>query len=110
MIAGSLNRLNRKGRTASGPSGPPRLNSTTATLRPAISGLQPRRQPLHVGDRRLLDDPVAEVEHPRPAAPLLQELVDAPVERVAAGQQEQGIQRALDAQAPGLQAPAEVGR
>jgi ATP-dependent DNA helicase RecQ len=30
MIALSRNRLNRKGRTASGPSGPPRLKRTTA--------------------------------------------------------------------------------
>src|SRR5579864_5811642 len=33
IIAGSLNRLRRKGCTASGRSGPPRLNSTTAMRR-----------------------------------------------------------------------------
>jgi len=32
-MAGSVNRFSRKGRTASGASGPPRLNSTTATRR-----------------------------------------------------------------------------
>ena len=34
MIAGSRNRLNRNGRTAAWPSGPPRLNRTTAMRRP----------------------------------------------------------------------------
>lgn len=32
MMAGSLNRLNRKGRIASRLSGPPRLNRTTASF------------------------------------------------------------------------------
>ena len=32
MMAGSRNRLNRNGRTARGPSGPPRLNRTTASF------------------------------------------------------------------------------
>src|SRR5687767_3749445 len=43
MIAGSLNRLNRNGRTASSESGPPRLNRTIAVrlMRPAhASGLR----------------------------------------------------------------------
>ena len=38
MIAGSLNRLNKNGSTASSEDGPPRLKSTTATLMPLGPG------------------------------------------------------------------------
>src|SRR5687768_13679227 len=101
MIAGSLNRLNRKGRTASGPSGPPRLNGTTASLRVGISAgcLDARDQPLHVGDRGVGQDAVAEVEDVGARAPLLEQRVDAAVERLPAGAQQHGVEGALDAEA-----------
>ena len=52
MIAGSLNRLNKKGLTASGPSGPPRLAKTTAMRRPDpdFSGVYESGIMLTIGD------------------------------------------------------------
>src|ERR1041385_1385360 len=69
-IAGSLNRLKRKGSTASCPSGPPRLNSTTAR-RPIFSAmlvpenLDERRDMLGRGFRQ---HAMAEIEDQAPAA------------------------------------------
>ena len=57
-IAGSLNRFARKGRIASGRSGPPRLNRTTATL----GRTHLLHQGSHVLGRGLRHDAVAQVE------------------------------------------------
>src|SRR5438552_4770930 len=65
MIAGSLNRLTRKGRTASGESGPPRFISTTARRR-FSGGIErfgeEQRKRRDMLRRRLRQDAVAEVE------------------------------------------------
>src|ERR1700688_4121913 len=71
MMAGSLKRLKRKGSTAAGLSGPPRLKSTTAirffsrmrllrTARPPAA--HECHEPCHVLGRGRLQDTVAEVE------------------------------------------------
>src|SRR5437763_14087291 len=71
-IAGSLNRLNRKGCTASNRSGPPRFISTTAVR--ATSGVQRVGQQagkrLHVFRRCFREYPVAKIEDVRPPAEL----------------------------------------
>src|SRR6202011_4858451 len=68
MIAGSLNRLTRNGRTASNESGPPRFINTTATR--AISGRSDRfgkqlRERFYIFGRRLRQHAMSEVEDER---------------------------------------------
>src|SRR5580692_6178637 len=78
-MAGSVNRFSRNGRTASGRSGPPRLNSTTAIfgrgMPPNVAGpaagsslTHHLHQLAHMPGRRRRHDAVAEVEHERPPA------------------------------------------
>src|SRR5258708_24851981 len=78
-IAGSLNRLRRKGCTASSESGPPRLNRTMAifttcpsrrTWFPVAYHLDQLR---HMLGRCLWDHAMAEIEHERPMAKLVED-------------------------------------
>src|SRR6266404_5865490 len=71
MIAGSLNRLTRNGRTASNESGPPRFINTTATR--VISGRsdafgEQMSECLYILERRLRQHTMSEIEY-KGAAP-----------------------------------------
>src|SRR5471030_1957443 len=91
MIARSLNRLNRKGSTAAGLSGPPRLNSTTArrlieaSATPATDGLDELADMFR---RRFRQDPVTQIEDQRASPQNFQDPADLPAHGLAAGCQQ----------------------
>src|SRR5437016_11173914 len=98
MIAGSLNRLTRKGRTASGESGPPRFISTTAARR-FSGGIErfgeEQRKRRDMLRRRLRQDAVAEVEDKSSARECAADPANLDRHRGAADQQRDGIEIAL---------------
>src|SRR6202011_855888 len=99
MIAGSLNRLTRNGRTASNESGPPRFISTTATR--AISGRSDRpseqtRQCLDILGRRLRQHTMSEIEYKGTAPERPAKFSHRGFERGAAGNQQDRVKIALN--------------
>src|SRR5689334_9672536 len=99
MIARSLNRLNRNGSTAAVLSGPPRLNRTTAR-RLALFSAAPTMHRLdelaHMFRRRLLKNPVPQVEDQRPAAERSEDPQDFAAHRISAEDKQKGIEIALE--------------
>src|SRR5487761_1548444 len=88
MIAGSLNRLNRKGATAASESGPPRFISTIAVRAMSAGDNRLREQSGQHGDvlgRRLRQYPMTEIEHPRSTGKGLADVPHGAFEGGAAG-------------------------
>src|SRR5688572_3870266 len=107
MIAGSLNRLNRNGRTASSESGPPRLNRTIA-VRVMVSARKEDvscasgrtdhgNQPLYVLGWRLRDDAVPQIKDEWSLCQPVDDVSDAGTHATSASRQELRIEIALQA-------------
>src|SRR5436309_12927137 len=99
MIAGSLNRLTRNGRTASNESGPPRFINTTATR--AISGRSDRfgeqtRECLDILRWRLRQHTVSEIEYKGTAPERPAKFSHRGFERGAADDQQDRVEIALN--------------
>src|ERR1700730_15845928 len=99
MIAGSLKRLTRNGRTAANESGPPRFINTTATRAISPGGDRFGEQASERRDilgRRFRQHAVAEVEHKAAAAKRLAQLSRSGFERGAAGNQQHRVEITLN--------------
>src|SRR6266436_3286636 len=99
MIAGSLNRLTRNGRTASNESGPPRFINTTATR--AISGRSDRfgeqtRECLDILGWRLRQHTMSEIEYKGSIAEQLAQVSHPGLEKRAARDQQNWVQISLN--------------
>src|SRR6516225_1657729 len=103
IMAGSLNRLTRKGRTASRESGPPRFIRTTAVRVMLLYGVPPGEQ---AGERRDIlrwcfrQHAMAQVEYEWAAAERPAQLFDRSFEGVAARNQQHRIEIALNCSEP----------
>src|SRR5262245_10321221 len=98
MIAGSLNRLKRKGSTASSDAGPPRLNRTTAILIQLCScgfAPKPAKQLFDMFDRRIGPDAVAQIEDVRAAVQFLEDSIDSAVKRGSTRDERERVEIAL---------------
>src|SRR5258708_33058317 len=88
MVAGSLKRLNRNGSTAAGPSGPPRLNSTTASRSRLAISAPPATYHLdafaHMFRRRFPQDAVPQIANQGPPAHGLEATPASPPHRPSA--------------------------
>src|SRR6516164_58908 len=99
IIAGSLNRLTRKGRTACNESGPPRFINTTATRVILFNGVRSRDQPgecRNILRRRFRQHTMAEVEHEWAATERPAQLFDCGFESRAPRDQQHWIEIALN--------------
>src|SRR5713226_3354276 len=98
MMALSLNRLNRKGSTAAGLSGPPRLNSTTAR-RFMGSSAPPATHYLdefaHMFGRRFRQDAVPQIENQGAPPEGFEDALDFAPHRLAAHGKQDRIEIAL---------------
>src|SRR6266403_5200977 len=100
MMAGSLKRLNRNGSTAAGPSGPPRLNSTTASRSRLAISAPPATY--HIDEfaymfrRRFRQDAVPQVENQGPPSQGLEDTPDFAPHRLAADRKQDRIEIALE--------------
>src|SRR5262249_11464176 len=97
MIAGSLNRSNRKGSTAARLSGPPRLSSTTARRLMALSApaMNDLNELAHMLGRRFRHNAMAQIEDQPALRQSFQNPIYCIAHRPAASNQQRRIEIAL---------------